>query len=294
VFKIKLKELINDIHKKYILGHTIAGIYVIEFQKRGLPHAHILNFFVEDCKPHMVKDVDRMISAEVSNLETNRLAHETIVRCMMHGPCGVAFPNASCMEEDKCKKQYPCKFQFETMTNVNGYPIYHHRDTGHTILVHGVELDNRWVVPHNVYLSSKYDAHINVEVCNNIHAVKYLFKYVYKGHDRATVEISRQSDNATEGNVVKANEIKKYFDCCYVSASEVVWCIVKFDMHEWFPSVECLQEHLPNQQMVLFDDDDDVQEVAAWSAISRMMLTKWFKTNQELEAARSFTFNQFL
>jgi hypothetical protein len=33
--------------------------------------------------------------------------------------------------------------------------------------------------------------------------------------------------------------------------------------------------------MVLFDDDDDVQEVAERSTISRTMLTKWFKTNQE-------------
>jgi hypothetical protein len=64
VFKIKLKELINDIHKKHIVGCTIARIYVIEFQKRGLPHAHILIFFVEDYKPHTVKDVDHMISAE--------------------------------------------------------------------------------------------------------------------------------------------------------------------------------------------------------------------------------------
>jgi hypothetical protein len=46
VFKIKLKELINDIHKKHILGRTIAKIYVIKFQKCGLPHAHILIFFV--------------------------------------------------------------------------------------------------------------------------------------------------------------------------------------------------------------------------------------------------------
>jgi hypothetical protein len=74
--------------------------------------------------------------------------------------------------------------------DVNRYSIYRHRDTGHTILVHGVELDNCWVVPHNVYLLTKYDAHINVEVCNNIFAVKYLFKYVYKGHDCAIVEIS--------------------------------------------------------------------------------------------------------
>jgi len=104
VFKIKLKELINDIHKKHNLGCTIAGIYVIEFQKRGLPHARIFIFFAEDCKPHTVKDVNCMISAEFSNPETNRLAHETVAKCMMHGPCGAAFPNAPCMEEGKCKK----------------------------------------------------------------------------------------------------------------------------------------------------------------------------------------------
>jgi hypothetical protein len=98
--------------------------------------------------------------------------------------------------------------------------------------------------------------HINIEVCNNIHAIKYLFKYVYKGHDHPTVEISCQSDNATEGNVVKADEIKKYPKCRYVSASEVVWCIFKFNMHEWFPAIERLQYRLPNQQMVMFDDDD--------------------------------------
>jgi len=67
VFKIKLKELINDIHKKHVLGRTIAKIYVIEFQKCGLPHANILIFFAKDCKPHTVEVVDRMISAELSN-----------------------------------------------------------------------------------------------------------------------------------------------------------------------------------------------------------------------------------
>jgi hypothetical protein len=126
------------------------------------------------------------------------------------------------------------------VTDVNRYPICRRRNTGHIILVHGVELDNRWVVPHNVYLSTKYDAHINVEVCNNICAVKYLFKYVYKGHDWASFEISRQSNNVTERNVVEANEIKKYFDYHYVTASEAVWRIFKFDMHERFPTIERL------------------------------------------------------
>jgi hypothetical protein len=119
MFKIKLKELINDIHKKHILGRMIAGIYVVEFQKRGLSHAHILIFFNEDCKPHTVEDVDHKISVEFSNSETNKLAHETVTRCTMHGPCGVTFPNAPCMEEGKCKKQYPRKFQSETVMDVN-------------------------------------------------------------------------------------------------------------------------------------------------------------------------------
>jgi hypothetical protein len=48
VFKIKPKELINDIHKKHILGRMVVGIDVIEFQKRGLPHAHILILFTKD------------------------------------------------------------------------------------------------------------------------------------------------------------------------------------------------------------------------------------------------------
>jgi hypothetical protein len=231
VFKIKLKELINDIHKKHILGRTIVGIDVIEFQKRGLPHAHILIFFAEDYKPHTVEDVDHMINAELPNPKTNKLAHKTITICMIHGPCGAAFPIAPCMEDGKCTKKYPRKFQFEMVTDVNEYPIYQRRNIGHTVLVHGIELDNRWVVPHNVYLLTKYDAHINVEVYNNIRAVKYLFKYVYKGHDHAIVEISCQSDNAIERNVVQANEIKKYFNYRYVSTSEATWRIFKFDMH---------------------------------------------------------------
>jgi len=74
-----------------------------------------------------------------------------------------------------------------------------------------------------------------------------MFKYIYKKHDRATVEISHQNDNAIERNVVKANEIKKYLDCHYVSALEVAWCIFKFNMHELFPAIEHLLYHLPNQ-----------------------------------------------
>ena len=42
VFNIYLKDLIADITGRHVLGRCVSHIYVIEFQKRGKPHAHIL------------------------------------------------------------------------------------------------------------------------------------------------------------------------------------------------------------------------------------------------------------
>ena len=75
-----------------------------------------------------------------------------------------------------------------TTTTKEGYPLYRRRDNSRTVEVAGMKLDNRWVVPYNPYLLLKYNAHINVEICSTVSAVKYLYKYVYKGHDRVSVE----------------------------------------------------------------------------------------------------------
>ena len=42
VFKLKLREQLNDILKRHIQGRTLAHVYTIEFQKRGLPHGHLM------------------------------------------------------------------------------------------------------------------------------------------------------------------------------------------------------------------------------------------------------------
>ena len=42
VFDLKLKAMMDEITKKNVFGETTAFCYTIEFQKRGLPHAHIL------------------------------------------------------------------------------------------------------------------------------------------------------------------------------------------------------------------------------------------------------------
>ncbi|GMT08025.1 hypothetical protein PENTCL1PPCAC_30199, partial [Pristionchus entomophagus] len=42
VFWLKLQELLDDIVNKELFGPVVSFIYSIEFQKRGMPHAHIL------------------------------------------------------------------------------------------------------------------------------------------------------------------------------------------------------------------------------------------------------------
>ncbi|KAH9015617.1 hypothetical protein EDB84DRAFT_1232573, partial [Lactarius hengduanensis] len=50
-------------------------------------------------------------------------------------------------------------------------------------------VDNRSVISHSPYLLLKYNAHINVECTAGFHAVKYIYKYVYKGPDRASLSV---------------------------------------------------------------------------------------------------------
>ncbi|CAN1176892.1 hypothetical protein LINPERPRIM_LOCUS3808 [Linum perenne] len=42
VFRMKLQHLKDDINDHHIFGRTVAVMHTIEFQKRGLPHVHIL------------------------------------------------------------------------------------------------------------------------------------------------------------------------------------------------------------------------------------------------------------
>ena len=60
VFKLKLRELLNDILKKHILGTPLAHVYTIEFQKRGLPHAQILLILADDCKSREPSDTIKL------------------------------------------------------------------------------------------------------------------------------------------------------------------------------------------------------------------------------------------
>lgn len=190
VFHVKLTELMRDITTHRIFGNVDAYVYTVEFQKRGLPHAHILIILREDCKLQSADDVDNVVRACLPDPETERRLHVAVSSHMIHGPCGPLNINSQCMVDGSCSKKYPKEYSDETVFRSDGgYPTYRRPENGRTVNVRNHEVGNEFVVPHNPFLLAKYDAHINVEVCSTVKSVMYLYKYVYKGHDAATLAV---------------------------------------------------------------------------------------------------------
>jgi len=70
--------------------------------------------------------------------------------------------------------------------------------------------------------------------------IKYLYKYVHKGLDHATVVIEGNTmdhDNEQSQPHRDGDEIYEYLDCLYVSAVESYWQISEFSLQHQCPSV---------------------------------------------------------
>ncbi|GBO22796.1 hypothetical protein AVEN_157229-1 [Araneus ventricosus] len=106
VFNMKLKELLEDIFKHGIFGTVLAYIYVIEFQKRGLPHAHILLTLDSESKIRTKDGIDKFVSAELPDPCTDLRLFQIVTKCMVHDPCGTININFPCMRDGQCCKRH--------------------------------------------------------------------------------------------------------------------------------------------------------------------------------------------
>uniref|UniRef100_A0A0A9HN84 Helitron helicase-like domain-containing protein n=1 Tax=Arundo donax TaxID=35708 RepID=A0A0A9HN84_ARUDO len=88
VFHMKLEELLNDLRSGIVFGPINAILYSIEFQKRGLPHVHILLWLSKNEVDITCDIIDSFISAEIPDPNVDPLGYILIAEHMMHGPCG--------------------------------------------------------------------------------------------------------------------------------------------------------------------------------------------------------------
>jgi len=272
----------------YIYRFTsfFSVIYTIEFQKRGLPHAHILVFLQSQFRCDHPNKIDKIICAEIPDKLHEPHLFDIVSSLMIHGPCGDQNTHSPCMLNGKCTKYFPKKFVDSTTIDSDGYLVYRRRDNGVFVKKGESFVDNRYVVPYNRQLLLKYNAHINVEWCNQSRSIKYLFKYVNKGHDRVTASFYNPSNECYD-------EIKMYYDCRYLSACEAVWRIFSFDINYREPSVERLSFHLEGEEPVVYEDNEDLEEVIKKPNIRDTKFVAWMEANKIYPQAKDLTYGEF-
>ncbi|XP_016173713.1 uncharacterized protein LOC107616245 [Arachis ipaensis] len=248
VFHAKLKYLLSDLKEGVFFGPLSAGMYSIEFQKRGLPHAYMLLWLNRESNLQSVEIVDEFICAELPNPLKFPALYNVVTKYMIHGPCSRLRPSSPCMKDGKCSKFYSKRFVDQTSFDEDGYPIYRRRNMGVTVKINDVDIDNRFVVPYNPLLLMKYQAHINLEFCNKSNVIKYLFKYINKGSDWVTATVGETYHVGESSQVV--DEIKQYYDCRYLSPSESMWRIFAYDIHHRWPFADNVYELDDGQQAV--------------------------------------------
>ncbi|KAA6378063.1 MAG: putative ATP-dependent DNA helicase PIF1 [Streblomastix strix] len=185
-----LHKLLDAIVKHHILGKVSCYSYRIEFQKRDLPHAHILIKFQQENKLNTTNKIDNIISAEIPSIEQDSELHNEVLNNIEHREC---HEGSDCWENNECKKVFLKQFCEFTQLSDKGYPLYQRKDKS-VEATEGKYQNNRWVVPYNRILLLKYNVGINVKHCASLKGIKYVFKYIFKPSDRSKYQVTSNSN----------------------------------------------------------------------------------------------------
>ena len=371
VFALKLKELMHDITEKEVFGRVIGKVWVIEYQNRGIPHAHICLILHPGDKPKTNNSIDRMIwgeippnlyenevdalqekckplTAKLNKLKTKKRKlkkirleedrrdseeetddemssivneienlqaqldvvrnekdklseknlHDFVVSRHVHEPCGnhvFGGHKKSCMNSKKeCKSRFPKEKCNKTNKNVDGFTDYRRRGPGKNCPGPTVEkwynggkdssgktikskftIDNSWIVAYNPSLLMKYHCHLNVEYCGAVSAIKYLYKYMFKGTDRGCVEVKEDDEIAMHkfGRLMSANEGHYRIAC--------------FKLHDLQPRIERLSYFIPSKKNITFNVE--LSAIENKKVIEKeyedQKMIQWFRLNQREKEA---------
>ena len=262
VFKAKLYALENDLKVGSIFVHRQVFIQrVIEFQKRYIPHAHIVirldapdptpnmvdswittrMFYHEEC-PQFSGDIDSCIRAKCDC--PAHILNRFIFSKMRHTKC----TEGKCLTPTGCKKGYPFDHA--------GEPTMSHswcNSRGTWTLRRSFRQDSK-VVPYNRRLVEKYNAHINVECCASFTVIRYLRKYLSKMPDTSRALPSLDA--------VLANpklEFQLWQSYRHVGVAEAVVRLLQIDINLAEPAVSRVYIHKEGEHNIFGSDETDVQ-----------------------------------
>lgn len=160
VFHARLQSFLTNLRRGKYFGtnHKIEYLmYVIEYQHRGMPHAHIVLRLAHAPTVDHGEDlradwIEQHICAELPDKQTDSEYYNAVSMHMIHR-CAVAENGCKSEPNDHCKRGYDTHLvQLRTTFNDKGFPQYVRKTR-----------DDLMVVPHNRKIFVDWDGHSNVE-----------------------------------------------------------------------------------------------------------------------------------
>ena len=104
---------------------------------------------------------------------------------------------------------------------------------------------------------------------------------MYKGPDMASIQVVQSQgdpvDLSLDTQQQEQDEIKKFMNLQFITASESYCHVSGYDVHGREPSIQTLAIHEENLQSVYFQENDIVEAI---SNSKNTTLLAWFKLNQ--------------
>jgi hypothetical protein len=221
------------ITNRQILGKISAFLWRIEYQKRGLPHAHIL--FWSDFDTEDIHAVESVVNVRYPK-DSPFLEHEGMVsdfrtlidRYQIH------HHSKRCQLPDgQCRFGYPQEVSARTRIRHHNYHFA--RDSEETN-----------IVPHNPLILAYFRCHHCLEVIRSEQCIGYVLKYCSKNSDSGRISLQKVF---YEGHSITRSEQLQYYAATRISsASECFAGICGHWRHHMKPAVLILGIDLPGQK----------------------------------------------
>ena len=224
VFKARLEAFLQNLRngKYFIDGNEERSIYevkyifhVIEYQYRGLPHAHIvlaLSNIAEDVNGR-VQWIDKHISTSMPDEEENPILFQAVKSFVVH-KCSKGV-NGCLNDDGECKRGYQKTIIVqETFFDLKGFPVYRRADEKDLL-----------VVPYNADILLDWGGHANVEWCGSTYTCVYLYKYLFKGSKKEKFRLKNADD------VHERDEINLYLRGRVLCSMDAAWRLLGYQTY---------------------------------------------------------------
>ena len=273
VFKARLDMICANIRNgKYFHGSKISyELHVIEYQYRGLPHAHMVirledgidtdnpdrNVLIDFVNKHFIAEMPRFEGEEHPNVfhvegtppftdAYKEKCRESVRKHNKHN-CAVAINGCKTTESDLCKRGY---------SNTETRPDTYLDATTDRIVYRRRQINDLLIVPYNLQIMMDLDTHTNCEYSGSSYCAMYIFKYAFKGAaKKEPLELSseRETDSRDEINLYLKGRVT-----CSMSA---FWRFSGF--HEYPASIPavCSITVRTKEQLDYFFDNNEVTDL---------------------------------